>query len=320
MNTIVETVLNALELGPAQARNGIIVIPLVGFADADPPYLILDQALANHGVEISEVSVSGSVPHVRVTNASPQAVLCLDGEELVGAKQNRVLNTSILLPPLSQTLIPVSCVEQGRWAYSTHNFRTSNAVLTRQARCRKARSVSESLAQTGTFASDQGEVWQEVALLHAKAGTRPVTGALHDVYQAKAAELEAALEAFPWVPGQIGVIVVHRGEVAGCDVIPRPAAYAALHSKLLRSHLLDALLEPGGRKVSPQVAAAKALVFLKTLPGCVEQAYASPGCGTDLRYRGRGVVGAGLVHDQHLLHAVFCRLVEPRPRAHKPVG
>jgi hypothetical protein len=39
----------------------------------------------------------------------------LDGEELIGAKQNRALNLTILAPAKQVIVIPVSCVEAGRW-------------------------------------------------------------------------------------------------------------------------------------------------------------------------------------------------------------
>jgi hypothetical protein len=42
------------------------------------------------------VSEGGSVPHLLFINDAMRPVLLLDGEELVGAKQNRVLNLTVL--------------------------------------------------------------------------------------------------------------------------------------------------------------------------------------------------------------------------------
>jgi hypothetical protein len=78
---------------------------------------------------IKEISESGSVPELKMINHSDVPVLLLDGEELSGAKQNRVLNTSILLKKKSETVIPVSCTEQGRWSYVSDRFDDSDVVM-----------------------------------------------------------------------------------------------------------------------------------------------------------------------------------------------
>ena len=57
-----------------------------------------------------------------MSNPLDEAVLLYDGEELVGAKQNRILNVSVLVGAGAKMPIPVSCVEQGRWARSTLDF------------------------------------------------------------------------------------------------------------------------------------------------------------------------------------------------------
>jgi hypothetical protein len=54
--------------------------------------------------------------------------LRLNGEELMGAKQNRGLNTTILLKPQSETIIPVSCTERGRWSYKSPVFGESERM------------------------------------------------------------------------------------------------------------------------------------------------------------------------------------------------
>ena len=50
-----------------------------------------------------------------MVNRGPKPTLIIDGEELVGAKQNRVVNLTILVAAESELIIPVSCVEAGRW-------------------------------------------------------------------------------------------------------------------------------------------------------------------------------------------------------------
>jgi len=57
------------------------------------------------------------VPNLAVDNKGERFVLFVEGQELRGAKQNRVLNASVLIAAHTKTVIPVSCVEQGRWRY-----------------------------------------------------------------------------------------------------------------------------------------------------------------------------------------------------------
>ncbi len=60
---------------------------------------------------VSEVSEGGSVPELKVTNLTGKHVLILDGEAVAGAKQNRVLNTTILIGAGTSLVIPVSCTD-----------------------------------------------------------------------------------------------------------------------------------------------------------------------------------------------------------------
>ena len=86
-------------------------------------YLTLDNAIPPGWLEIREVSGQGSVPELLALNRAPQPVLIVDGEELIGARQDRIVNLTILVPALATLVIPVSCVEAGRWMeaiYSTH--------------------------------------------------------------------------------------------------------------------------------------------------------------------------------------------------------
>jgi hypothetical protein len=53
----------------------------------------------------------------------------LAGEELVGSKQNRIVNTTMLIQAKSTPVIPVSCVEQGRWNYRSPRFSSEERIM-----------------------------------------------------------------------------------------------------------------------------------------------------------------------------------------------
>src|SRR5438046_712416 len=114
-------------------------------------------------VTIGEVSAAVEVPALSVVNDADRPVLLLDGEELVGARQNRILNTTVLVAAQATLRIPVSCVEQGRWSYRGKRFDPGDASLFACARAKKAARVSASLRERGAHTSDQGEIWRDVA-------------------------------------------------------------------------------------------------------------------------------------------------------------
>lgn len=129
METLIADYLSKLEFGELQSFNNMGVIPLLTSINGSPKYLTLKEALEKKLLKVKEVDEGGSVPELRVINKAKVSVLLLDGEELVGAKQNRVVNTTILLKKESETVIPVSCTEQGRWSYVSEEFADSGTVL-----------------------------------------------------------------------------------------------------------------------------------------------------------------------------------------------
>src|SRR5262245_7681024 len=160
-------------------------------------YQTLDEAMAAQTIEVMEVSEGGSVPTLTVRNRGTLPVLLVVGEELVGAKQNRVLNTSLLVPAERDLQIPVSCVEQGRWSYRGRHFSTS--TTSSQMRLRKAQTenVTKSL-RTGPlhFDANQSEVWTEVSRKMSSHASSSATHALHEVYEQTESQLKEYLDAF----------------------------------------------------------------------------------------------------------------------------
>ncbi len=222
----------------------------------------------------------------------------------MGAKQNRVLNTSILLRRRSETIIPVSCTEAGRWNYTSAGFGHSGVHMSSAARSSKLHSVSESLhGQQPRFSSDQGRVWSDIDRMHAAAGTSSQTGAMRDVYVARSEELEAYSQAFELVPGQQGILVLLNGEVVGFDMVSRQSAYKIIHAQLIKSYAMDAITRK--TEMDETASVNKAGEFLSNLPDCDESRFDAVGQGHDYRYQGKQVAGSALVCEQKVIHMAF---------------
>src|SRR5690554_3713557 len=124
MSLLLQDLLGKIRLGEPQARENLILYPIFVETGAEKrvPYLLLEEALQMGCLEIGEVSQSGSVNTVLVANNAAQPVLIFDGEELLGAKQNRMVNATILIAAQTKVEVPVSCVERGRWRYTAPVF------------------------------------------------------------------------------------------------------------------------------------------------------------------------------------------------------
>jgi len=330
MDSIISDYLSKLEFGevhpvrkgtftPAADQGGIIsngvkifnnmgVIPLFTSVNESPLYLTLKEALEKRLLTITEVSQSGSVPALKVVNKAGIPVLLLDGEELVGAKQNRVLNTTILLKENSETVIPVSCTEQGRWAYASREFEESGHIMNRNVRSRKVSSVSQSLRASQRYNADQGAVWEGIKFCMSEANVHSPTSAMKEVFESRENDLKGYLDAFQYVPHQKGIFVMLNGEVAGFDILSHSSAYEMIHPKLVKSYAMDALLQK--KKDGDGASVDKAKSFIKEANECEEKRYASIGHGWDHRFEGKTKVGSSLVYQEKVIHMAFFRIDE----------
>lgn len=314
MEAIVNAQMEGIKFAELQIHGHVAVIPMISANGTGPDYLTMKEALESQLLTVTEVTEGGTVPELKVINRGQKPVLLLDGEELSGAKQNRVLNTTILLKELSETLIPVSCTEHGRWSYSSAHFEESGYIMSAKLRRIKNASVHENLKAMNAFRSDQGAVWDEIAIQASMNQVSPVTGAMKDVLEAKQEDLDAFLEHLPIVADQNGLIVLVNGKVVGLDMVSRPAAFGMLHPKLIRSYVMDALTEkPIMAKETPRDMAD---AFLKKIPQCKEQPFDSIGYGRDYRYEGKKIVGSALVHENTVIHMAFFQITETEKAGH----
>ena len=308
MDPIVTNYLLKLEFGEPQTFNNMAVIPLLTSVDDSPKYLTLKEALERRLLVVTEISQSGSVPELKVVNKADIPVLLLDGEELAGAKQNRVLNTTILLRENSETIIPVSCTEQGRWSYASDEFFDSGHIMSRDLRSKKASSVKHSLEASHSYQGNQRDIWTGIEKCFCLTDVHSDTKALCDIYESKENDLKGYLDAFQLIPHQRGIFVMVNGRVAGFDVLSLESAYEIIHPKLLKSYALDALLLKSNKNNEPSIDKARS--FIEEAARCEETKFKSVGHGWDHRFEGKKIVGSSLVYDEKVIHLVFFELDE----------
>ena len=298
--TTINTILGGAKLGGKIHHGSLTMIPLRSEGGSSTEYLTLAEALEAGLARVGEVSEGGSVPELRFTNSAAMPVLIVDGEELVGAKQNRVANLTILAPAKSTIRIPVSCVEAGRWRYSREDFVASKRVHFAKGRAARARSVSESMEHDRGRYSDQGQVWREISAKARRMSVASPTDAMAAIFDDHAKGVEEYVDAFAAGGEDSGAVFAIGDEVVGLDFFSEPATFRAMLPKLVRSYAVDAL-EQAGEQVCEK-AKKKARGFLDRLRAADEREYPAVGLGTDIRLTGPGVVGGALVVGGDCVH------------------
>jgi|tagenome__1003787_1003787.scaffolds.fasta_scaffold20990045_14 hypothetical protein len=277
------------QLGETQMADGIAVTPLFPRRDPVCDYVTLDEALGT-GLQIGEIDDQGDVTQLLVKNPLTEAVLLYDGEELVGAKQNRILNVTVLVAAKSATRIPVSCVEQGRWSWRGRSFSSAGHVVGPEVRAFKAASLRADALALGAA---QGEVWAAVGEQLAGRGVASPTGANADGFAFRRTEIDDLASRFPLQPGQCGLICTASGKGWGVDYVSRPAAFSRLYPKLLAGFVFDAI-----GSVGPMTEADDVVAVLAAAQGTSRP---SVSLGNDVRLEGKSFLGSGLTLDEELV-------------------
>jgi hypothetical protein len=289
-----------VKLGEAAEFQNLTVFPLVGDGVRRPAYLTLDEAVAGGMVEIGEVSEGGSVPHIQVRNKAPQPVLLVDGEELVGAKQNRIVNLTIMVPARHTLVIPVSCVEVGRWRHATPGFAPAPRAQYAKARGQKMRDVTASILREGSRHADQQAIWEDIAAKSVRMQAASDTGAMSAIFERHAAPIEAYAGAITAVDGQLGAVFAIDGRVKGLDLFDAAETLRQVLPKLVRSYAADAI--ESGRRPARKASARKAEEFLQAVSAADARSVPAVGEGVDLRFESSTVTGGALAVEGRLVH------------------
>ncbi|MDQ7841398.1 MAG: hypothetical protein RDU83_10265 [bacterium] len=300
----------AIRYGEPNSFSGLTLFPLFTDCRARFEYLLLAQAVES-GVAVIEEIGGGTVPGLRIHNQGEKPVLLLDGEHLVGVKQNRVLNATILVPEKTALDIPVSCVEAGRWGAPRSTAMPTSPALFFSTRAVNVQAVADSVRRHGTYEADQSAVWEGVDETLRAVGAASPTSAMHAAYEHRADDIEEYLKRLPRQQGQTGVVAAVGGRVVCADLFDRPETLDGLWDRLIPSYAVEALAKGDGGATGDggaQSASGEAETFLSSARSATVTAHGAVGRGTDLRITGGGVVGAALEVEGAVLHLSLFRI------------
>ena len=313
------TFTHAFATGEPATYRGITVVPLYPVSEPVATYITLAEAIAL-GLSVTEVDEDGVVGELLVANPTPHRVLMYDGEELEGAKQNRILNVSVLVEAGSTLVVPVSCVEAGRWNYDAdgngdHQRVFSAVRRTSSPRVRRAKEEHLRSAPLARGAA-QSAVWGAVDETHQERGSSSPTTAYSDAVRHVQPDLDKLVGHFPLRPGQCGVVLGYAGAVVCMDAVSRAEVYEGLHQALLAGYIMDALSFVDGKGIGKKEADD----FLAAVSAAKATRRPSAGLGDDLRLSAQAATGSGLEFDREVIQMTAYRTVhgsDPAPGTHQ---
>jgi hypothetical protein len=283
-----------VELGDELIIGGLSVFPLTGARESGPAYLTGPEAFDAGMIQVSELDPP-EVPSLAIFNLALVPILLVEGEMLVGGDQNRTMNVTVLCPPQVRTVVPVSCVEAGRWG-KRRIVSASTKHAPGSLRAAKTAKLEPRSDDVSSRRSDQGLIWNEVARQSMAHDVFSATSALDDVQEELEDRLAEEFEKIRMVPGQIGVICAIGAQVVGLDLFDKPSTLERYLRGIVAGHALDAPSRPSN---ADPIRAIEH--FLAQIDGTVHETGRGVGLGEEVLLRGE-VAGIGLVYEHSLVH------------------
>jgi hypothetical protein len=159
------------------------------------------------------------VPELQAENRGDRPVLLVDGDQLVGAKQNRIINLTISCRPARPSSSPCPALKP---PVLQRPVPARGAHALRGGQGREAAPVTASLAASGRATSDQGAVWASIREKIASMDAAAPTEAMADIYKRHEGSVEEYARAMHTVPGQVGAVFAINGQIAGLELSHTP--------------------------------------------------------------------------------------------------
>ena len=294
--TVVRSVSAKVTILSSVSAENLRIYPLT-YTGNQKSFTSFSDALDKDCVVVKEKN-EGEVNTIMVKNKSNSRIFVMAGEVVKGAKQDRMIENDMLIPPNSGWLeVACFCTEHGRWSGSTKEFGKADI------------NVSPSVRVNARKEKDQSEVWAKVAENQEDImGAQSSTGAFRHIYEDKQYQNNRdnyykKLKDLPGKNSSVkGVLVCVGGDILCVDLFSSNDLLEDLWPKLLDSYIVEAM-RYYSKEDDGSVTVSEAERFLKAYSEVDLEDEYTPGSGDLYEIESRDATGSAILTGGVLVHS-----------------
>ena len=278
-------------------KNNITAFFLSSIEKNNNKYLSFSEAIAKNQVQISEVNKKGLVTKLSVSNKSSDNIIILNGELIIGTqiRQDRIVDSTVLIPGYATVLINTFCGEQYRWSPRLSNkISTSESLYFSSGRANNAADINTKL-------SKQCRIWSEISEKISDFNVKSFTNSVDKIYKKKKVNVEEIVNFFKIPTESVGVALGINHQLVNIDIFSNNCMLQIYLPKIIRSIALDSF-----KKISKKSYLKKKDVhrFLRQIHQANKQKrkVVEGTLGEELQFNSESVAGSILYHKEQTVH------------------
>lgn len=278
-------------------KNNITTFFLSSIEKNNNKYLSFSEAIAKNQVQISEVNKKGLLTKLSVSNKSSNNIIILNGELIIGTqiRQDRIVDSTVLIPGYATVLINTFCGEQYRWSPRLSNkISTSESLYFSSGRANNAADINTKL-------SKQCRIWSEISEKISDFNVKSFTNSVDQIYKKKKVNVEEIVNFFKIPSEAVGVALGINNQLVNIDIFSNNYMLQIYLPKIIRSIALDSF-----KKTSKKSYLKKKDVhrFLRQIHQANKQKrkVVEGTLGEELQFNSESVAGSILYHKEQTAH------------------
>jgi hypothetical protein len=278
-------------------KNNITTFFLSSIEKNNNKYLSFSEAMAKNQVQISEVNKEGLLTKLSVSNKSSDNIIILNGELIIGTqiRQDRIVDSTVLIPGYATVLINTFCGEQYRWSPRLSNkISTSESLYFSSGRANNAADINNKLRK-------QCRIWSEISEKISDFNVKSFTNSVDQIYKKKKVNVEEIVNFFKIPSEAVGVVLGINNQLVNIDIFSNNCMLQIYLPKIIRSIALDSF-----KKISKKSYLKKKDVhrFLRQIHQANKQKrqVVEGALGEELQFNSESVAGFILYYKEQTVH------------------